>query len=470
MTMNMRGQRMRIVILLCTGLGLMAGCAVMEDVKAGKLPPLLPTNYSPSSQSSVSPAGATNNYPPVAAADLNKMKDLHALDASLTLVDMLMSMLRINHLLFERIQISADAEWPDRLDLSKDESEPHYLTRLEEQARKDFSYLNNVGQADLSPRDGVMRWFRGVLLNKELELVAWRVEHQRGTIDSVPHYCDESDGAAAAQRPSPQCETILTQRNQKCPFFAEALEDQLFSFMVQKNLDAWVETPVKDSCLIQATATENRLHPNFYTAFASLLPRHLSRDITRVERDLRQLAQKRGQIEARIEDKKLKKQTLSDQASIAETDREINALKAELGALKPEVKRARATQEKLYQEAMASAEGTPENIRLATQLFKVARVASSNLKLVGGDASLVLANVGEIASKWASSPKDYFTAALAQGYDQQRFDKLVKRSFTLAPNTVNLAVRIQDQSSTVNQQMKYLNKLMRIKALNAKSN
>jgi hypothetical protein len=48
-------------------------------------------------------------------------------------------------------------------------------------------------------------------------------------------------------------------------------------------------------------------------------------------------------------------------------------------------------------------------------------------------------------------------------------DQLVKRVSTLALNTANLAIRIADQSSTIRQKMKYLNKLMRIQALNAKT-
>ena len=119
---------------------------------------------------------------------------------------------------------------------------------------------------------------------------------------------------------------------------------------------------------------------------------------------------------------------------------------------------------------MAEAEGTPDNIRLATQLYKVAIVANDNLKLVGGDASLALANVVQIGLQWADNPNTYFAAALTHsGYHERRLDQLVKRVATLASNTANLAIRIADQSSTIRQKMKYLNKLMRIQSLNAKT-
>jgi len=462
--MQKRRPCIQVAIVLGLVLGLMAGCATVQHaMQTGKVP-----TFS-SSRPATKPASIVMR-PNLPDADLKALNDLNSLDASLTLVDTLMSMLRINHLMLERLQVSADAEWPDRLALDRDSAPPHYQTRLAEQVRKDFSYLGRPVRHEPSIRDGVFRWLRGVFLNNELDLVAWQVEHQRGIIDSVPHFCDGAEATAASLAVPKECETIFAQRNQGCPFFAQPLEDQLFRFMLDRKLDAWVETPVKDSCLVQAIATGSELYPNFRTAFSSLLPRHLARDITRVEHDLERLTRKTGELKARIEENKLQQKKLSDAAGRTQLDREIQALNAQLDTLKDDAKRARSIQDRLYEQAMAEAEGTPDNTRLATQLYKVAIAANDNLKLVGGDASLALANVVQIGLQWADSPKTYFAAALTHGgYNERRLDQLVKRVATLAPNTANLAIRIADQSSTIRQRMKYLNKLMRIQALNAKT-
>jgi outer membrane murein-binding lipoprotein Lpp len=460
--MHKRRSYIQVAIVLGLVLGLMAGCAtVQHTMKTGKIP-----TFS-FSQPSTKPARVARN-PNLPPDDLKALKDLGSLDASLTLVDTLMSMIRINHLILERIQVSADAEWPDRLDLTRDSAPPHYQARLEDQVRRDFSYLGRPVRDEPSIRDGVFRWLRGVFLNNELDLVAWKVEHQRGIIDSVPHFCDGTDATAVSLAVPKECEVIFAQRDQSCPFFAQPLEDQLFRFMLDRQLDAWVETPVKDSCLVQAIATRSELYPNFRTAFSSLLPRHLARDITRVEHDLERLTRKTGELKGRIEEKKLQKKKLIDTAGRTQLDREIQALNAQVDTLQDDAKRVRSTQDRLYEQAIAEAEGTPDNTRLATQLYKVAIAANDNLKLVGGDASLALANVVQIGLQWADSPKTYFAAALTHGgYNERRLDQLVKRVATLAPNTANLVVRIADQSSTIRQKMKYLDKLMRIKALNA---
>ncbi|MFW5836585.1 MAG: hypothetical protein ACOCVM_01150 [Desulfovibrionaceae bacterium] len=391
---------------------------------------------------------------------------LKGVELDLAFADVMASMLRANDLLVNRVTISQDDEWPARLPLP--EEDEAYEEWLEQRLAEDFSfflYYGDVSFTDLLSINGLMQ--RPII--EAAQAVATRLEHQMEVISYLPQGCDGPVPAGAEAPRASYCQRLKDNRIGECPFFDEPLELQLNEYMLQGDIDSWVETPVKDKCLVRSKAVMGSVFNNFNRAFRSLLPQHLLQDYK--------------QAEERIDELVAELRSLHEERVAAEKDKkpkaEVEELDARIKAVEQEIDRAENVYAKLMEEALASPEGTQANIGLARNLMYVAEAVYGNLDTASVGASAVLVKLAaDIAYlTQAGLDLDRLTMAMsaeiqasgkaanreeARRMARERVELALRRVTLLLPNTVFLYTEIARQDTLMGPRVEYLAKLVEL--------
>jgi hypothetical protein len=410
---------------------------------------------------------------------------LKGVEQDLTFVDQSAAMLKLNHLLLNRMALTADSEWPARL-VDPEEVRPDYLLALQDGLCQDYAYFRYYGREDtyLSglSRLQFLRYMKDSLFDRKLTEamrdVGVRFEHQMRAVDYLPPGClgPTAQGAEAADART--CQRARRPLQGRCAFFEEPMEDQLYAYMSEGQPEAWVVVPVQEGCLWRPAAAGL---PAFTEAFAELLPRHLAAQIDEAERRFSLLADDKARVETQIKEIEVEMQEArerGDQAAAEEAQRHKQVKEAQLDDVEARIGDAERVQERLYHEAIHNPR-VPHGDELepflaqARNMRAVAEVSRQTLstaqwgmhaavaKLVVDARALLKAdaNAETLIQTMAQeaklqSPEADDEALLAEMRD--RLTRLLRRSATLIPNGVYIQHEVWKQGKLIKPKVDYL--------------
>ena len=213
-------------------------------------------------------------------SDEIKLRDLKAVEMDLTFSDLAASMLKINQLMLN-MKVSGGAEWPKMLVLTKQDFTEGYTLWLRDQSKKNFSFLEMY--QDFFMIDvkffGCWTTVKERLFIEAMKKISFNLEHQKQIIDYRPEGCGGPNiiFQNRNKRQKEECEKLIESRKQKCSFFDDRLEDQLYSYMTNKKaIIKWINAGVNSSCLRSIKSPKHRVYKNFEEAFYTLLPKDFS--------------------------------------------------------------------------------------------------------------------------------------------------------------------------------------------------
>ena len=118
-----------------------------------------------------------------------KSSPVKQINMDYTFLDMMTAMLRVNHIMLNRMQVSADAEWVGKLKYPEEGTNiEEYEKYLNKQMQKDFIYFKQYSDFQITDLASLGK-MKDRALTETMEKLALRIEHQKGVINKVPFGC-----------------------------------------------------------------------------------------------------------------------------------------------------------------------------------------------------------------------------------------------------------------------------------------
>jgi len=410
-------------------------------------------------------------------------------EIDLLLLEEMATLLRLNHIMLTRMDVSVTDPWPEiLLDYRKKSSgllrfvkKPPsgyraYEDCLLRQLKEDYSFFKIYNYAEYrSIVGGVFGGLGGRLtslcpygtsflaLKLALDL-GRRIEHTKLVMSKLPLTCIcpypkipivSPDNCSRARRSMSQC-----------TFFTKSLETNFLSFMRKPNwFQNWIDVPVEKECLHQVSGESKNpfifsKERRFESSFYSLFPEDIRLKVIRADEEIRNK-------ELKIEEINLK---LKGNLSQREEDR----LKEDKSELEREVQRMKDRRNKLLIEAYRLVEergfGNEENLRLAIKLKNISDYVYGNLKWGSISASALLGKVYLDVSEAKNIKKENWTKYLAEyAITGVATETLRKRTGIICARLVSLPVNFIEvisylivQRNQINTKRQYLKKYIEI--------
>lgn len=377
---------------------------------------------------------------------------LRGIELDLVFLDVMTTMNKVNFLLLNQMPISAEATWPSQFEPKKDKV---YQDQLEKQFADDFSffiYYGTLKNTDLFSSEAITER----IITEAAKFVGKNVEHQ---INSI-----ERKGL----------------NKQKCEFFTEPLEEQIYSYALKNQTQKWIEAKINKNCLINVEALDSFMYESFNVAFEKVLPSHLIDSYKEAQFEYIAQLETQTKFESELSEKKNEfkklKKNMQD-TSLVKSD--IDALKKQVDNQKKKVGNAEDVYKKLFEKALQTPEITDENVKLSEKLLELADIVNTNLNKAAVGATAVVAKAGfDVYNLIKDGTLDQQQIAVvmaqeiietgkaknlvdAQEMALKRVELTISRTVMFLPNVYNVYSQIISQKLLLGPKIKYLKKVIK---------
>lgn len=363
------------------------------------------------------------------------------------LAEQLATIVKINHLIMDRMPISIEDKWPELLrdwqlglsssnkDDKKEDSEDkpeasqatlkqaqafdkatepvytcdeavsEYKNQLDSHLKINFSFFNmfNTGEliSGLKEGGGIGSIFsspveamKKMALLKVSEEYGYSLLHARNVLSREPLGCKVKYPNAEFLDMHAQKTTDCKPLPKECEFFTMPLEEAILAY---KNINSFIDTTVDTKCL---RTVEGRVYESFSKAFYELLPSNSRSALEKVDNDYEQIDQKlkallfeKESLTALLELKNSDNETQKAEINFAEAEAKLEVVKKEIDVTENKKSEIVKLREKLYKDAIKEIEVDPEKIKLAYKLKNITDYLDNSLAKVSATAVVLTASV-----------------------------------------------------------------------------
>jgi len=398
---------------------------------------------------------------------------LRGVELDMTVVDEMVAVLKLNDLMLNRMQVSAEAKWPERMTRDFDSFDEKSKACVDKRMAYDYRYLKLYGKT-MNEKGFVGGLLAGGLSNP---LSAGAQALMEQSSKKLGHAIITQKYALASKWSLKSCSIIKKRPRKNCRFIDYPVETALQESFINKDIEGFISEKVSSTCLVRAESKKYKHYSSFSTAMLTLIPkthrnkiRKLDKDIARETRDLKRtskklLAQEVLQEKAKEQDKAFDDKTLVE-------------LEKRKGDIKKRISDTYDLRAEVLEQAQGEMQLSKEKALLAQNMLNIIDTAQSNLGAtvtstlaLGAKIPFDMKDLGQaglnplgVAAKMAADEvalggaKDLKQATKRS---KERVANLVKRGAALVPNFAVITATVFTQKKAISQHEDYLKAMIK---------